>query len=160
LFVTLFYGVLDPANGKFTYCNAGHNPPYLVTSTGSGNDRMLTPLTNTGMAVGIFADVNYKRGEVSLPPGAVLALYTDGITEAITVKNESFGEQRLQAALLGSIQELPDGKQPNADKICIDILEAVTQFRGAAAQSDDITLMVIVRDDTLRPSSGPFRAVS
>lgn len=146
LFVTLFYGVLDPANGKFAYCNAGHNPPYLVISTGSGNDLTLIPLTNTGVAVGIFADASYERGEVSLPPGAALALYTDGVTEAISATNENFGERRLEAALLGSIQGQPNEQQPNADKIRVDILDAVAKFRGAAAQSDDITLMVIVRE--------------
>jgi serine phosphatase RsbU (regulator of sigma subunit) len=145
LFVTLFYGVLDHASGKFIYCNAGHNPPYLVTPIHAGDDRFLTPLTNTGVAVGIFADASYERGEISLPPGAVLALYTDGITEAISTTEEGFGVQRLEDTLLGISQPQPDPSQ-FAEKIRTGILDAVNRFRGAAPQSDDITLMVIVRE--------------
>ena len=94
MFVTLFHGVLDLASGHFRYCNAGHNPPYLLRA--ACNREALKP---TGIPFGIDADLPYRTGETVLRPGDALFLFTDGITEAFNPAGEEFGNARLEAAL-------------------------------------------------------------
>ncbi len=139
-FVTVFYGVLDPATGALTYCNAGHNPPYLLSAN---NRAAVRELENTGPPLGLrmFKDLTWERRDVQLAPGDVLVLYTDGITEAQDHQEELFDEERLleviQANLGRSAQDIQDA-----------ILEEVHDFMGEAPQFDDITLMVLVREVT------------
>ena len=85
-FVTVFYGILDPATATLTYSNAGHNPPYLVSSNGNGSNQgdVVRELQNTGPPIGLrlFGDIAWERNTVQLGQGEVLVLYSDGITEA------------------------------------------------------------------------------
>jgi len=138
LFVTVFYGVLDPSTGELTYSNAGHNPPYLLSAR-DGNT--VQELDRTGVPLGILDGVTWDRRIVHLEPGDVLLLYTDGITEAQNEQEEFFDEDRLRAfvrASLGrSAQDIQDG-----------IIAEVDAFVGDVPQSDDITLMVVARDAT------------
>jgi sigma-B regulation protein RsbU (phosphoserine phosphatase) len=140
-FVTVFYGVLNPATGTLTYSNAGHNPPYLLSASSRAAVR---ELENTGPPLGLrmFKDLTWERRDVQLAPGDVLVLYTDGITEAQDHQEELFDEERLleviQANLGRSAQDIQDA-----------ILEEVHDFVGEAPQFDDITLMVVVRDATM-----------
>lgn len=135
-FVTVFYGVLDPVTGTLTYCNAGHNPPYLLSAQ---NDDVVQALRRTGMPLGIFEDVNWEQKAVQLAPGDMLVLYTDGLTEAQDPQEEFFGEERLlelaQANLGRSAQDVQDA-----------LMAHVHEFMGDAPQFDDITLAVVVRD--------------
>jgi serine phosphatase RsbU (regulator of sigma subunit) len=136
LFVTAFYGILDPVSGTLTYCNAGHNPPYLLNAKDGGSAQ---ELGGTGIPLGIEEDVTWHQGAVPLAPGDVLVLYTDGITEAQDGQEEFFGEQRLleiaQANLGRSARDIQDV-----------LIAEVHGFVGDAPQFDDITLMVVVRD--------------
>jgi serine phosphatase RsbU (regulator of sigma subunit) len=136
MFATLFYGVLDPATGQVTYCNAGHNPPLLLRAGGQGDVQALGP---TGLPLGIQEEATWEQHVVELAPGDTLALYTDGVTEAQTSKGMMFGQERLlavaQAGLGRSAQEIQDS-----------LLAAIRHFVGNAPQSDDITLMVIVKE--------------
>ena len=89
MFVTVFYGVLDPQTGTFRYCNAGHNPPILLKAEGT------TTLGRTGLPLGILEDTEWERGTVRLAPGDALVLYTDGVTEAQARDGVLFGQDRL-----------------------------------------------------------------
>ena len=135
-FVTVFYGILDPATGTLVYCNAGHCPPYLVSAQ-SGND--VQRLIRTGIPLGIFEDKTWGQGVVQLACGDVLVLYTDGITEAQNEQEAFFGEDRLLESVRAN---LGHPAQDIRDAIVTD----VHRFVGDAPQFDDIALAVIVRD--------------
>ncbi len=94
MFVTLFYGVLDVATGRLRYCNAGHNPPYLLRAGGGRSS-----LKATGIPIGIEDEAGYRCAEIVLAPGDTLFLFSDGITEAFDAAGNEFGTARLEAAL-------------------------------------------------------------
>jgi serine phosphatase RsbU (regulator of sigma subunit) len=137
LFVTVFYGTLDPATGRLTYCNAGHNPPYIIREP-DGNS--VKPLTRTGMALGVIERTDWGREWEQLAPGELLVLYTDGITEAQNRHGAFFERERL-------LQLLQANAGRSAAEVQGAILEAVHAFTGGAVQSDDITVMVIEREE-------------
>lgn len=138
LFVTLFYGILDPASGTLTYCNAGHNPPYLLSTESSESVR---GLRRTGMALGVLEDETWAQASVQLAPGDALVMYTDGVTEAQNAQEEFFGKERLLKAAQAEI-----GSSAHAMRDAL--LAAVHQFVGNAslAGRDDIALIVLVRN--------------
>ena len=136
LFVTGFYGILEPENGMLTYANAGHNPPFLIHGNGEVS---VQALARTGIAMGIEEESTWRQDSVYIQPGDVLILYTDGIPDAQNEDGAFFDEERIieiAAAHLG---------QP-AHEIQSAILEEVQKFVGSIPQFDDITLMVLVRD--------------
>ena len=136
VFVTAFYGILDPASGALTYCNAGHTPPYILSAQ---NTDQVRALPRTGMPLGIEADATWKSETVRLGPGDVLLLYTDGITEALDEQGEFFRSERLlevvQANLGRPAREIQDA-----------LLAEVHQFMGHRPQFDYITLLIVARD--------------
>ena len=136
LFVTVFYGVLDPESGTLTYCNAGHNPPYLLEARELG---VVRELTKTGMALGLFEGMTWQQGAISVAPGDALVLYTDGIPDAQDGHRTFFGADRLKQISRASLG-LP------AEEMQKVLMAAVDEFVGDAPQSDDITLMVVTRD--------------
>ena len=132
LFVTMFYGILDPANGRFDYANAGHNAPFLIGASGG-----VTELAATGgVVVGVMPDLDYDERSVALAPGDTLFLYTDGISEAMNRAGESFDEARLESTL---------AMTPAApiDAVTDNVMGALGNFVGDAPQSDDITCLVL-----------------
>jgi sigma-B regulation protein RsbU (phosphoserine phosphatase) len=135
MFVTMFHGVLDLRTGRFRYCNAGHNPPYLTRM--HGGRETLGP---TGIPFGIDADWLYHTEETVLAPGDSLFLFSDGITEAFSAGGEEFGTDRLEAAL-----ELARDKKTS--ELVQQLLEKVGTFASGAVQSDDITCLAL----TYRP---------
>ena len=142
LFVTLFYGILDPKTGEFVFANAGHNPPYVVERRGS-----VVPLPMTGgVAVGVMPGLPYAEDAVTLIPGDTMFLYTDGITEAMNVDDEEFTEARLEAVLAKG-QDLP------VDSVLENVTSAVVNFAAGAEQSDDITCIVLRYDGTANDSA-------
>ena len=95
LFVTVFYGLLHPRSGSFTYANAGHNPPlWLNVRSGA-----LHRLHQHGMALGVLMDMPLSEHAIQIEPGDVLALYTDGVTEALNIDGEEFGVERLEQVM-------------------------------------------------------------
>jgi len=135
-FVTAFYGVLDPATGTLSYCNAGHDPPYLLSPAKSPAVRELKA---TGMPLGILEDASWEQKAVELAPGDMLVLYTDGVTEAQDAGQQFFGRARLLEVA-----------RANMGRSAQDVLDAlmaqVQRFAGQAPQFDDITLEVVVRE--------------
>jgi NarL family two-component system response regulator LiaR len=136
LFVTVFYGILDPTTGALTYCNAGHNPPYLLNTQ---NSDTVQELRRTGLPLGVFEEVTWTQGSVQLAPGDSLVLYTDGVPEARSQQEEFFGEKRLLAIAQANLGR-------SAQDIQNALLAEVHQFMGNAPRLDDITVMVVVRD--------------
>jgi serine phosphatase RsbU (regulator of sigma subunit) len=137
LFVTLFYGVLDPTNGELLYVNAGHNPPYRFSP---GEDPLA--LVKTGIPLGIFDDVDWEQKQARLDPGSLLVLYTDGVTEAIDSQENQFGEAGLARSVLAHMTQ-PD--EIRALAVRDGLLQDIRAHRGRTPQADDITLMVISR---------------
>ena len=98
-FVTLFLGLLDPASGRLEYVNAGHNPPWLL-APGSAP----AALAATGLPLGLIPGATYTTGSIMLPPGGVLCIYSDGISEA-ALGDELYGEERLLASVRRRVTE-------------------------------------------------------
>jgi serine phosphatase RsbU (regulator of sigma subunit) len=136
LFVTAFYGILDPSTGILTFCNAGHNPPFIIRSEDIGSVEMLK---RTGIAIGIDENATWTQSSVKINPGDLLILYTDGIPEAQDAKGAFFGEEKL-------IEIVQQNNLRPAYEIQNSILEGIENFVGDSAQFDDITLMILVRD--------------
>jgi serine phosphatase RsbU (regulator of sigma subunit) len=143
LFVTMFYGVWEPATGRFAYANAGHNPPLSVTAAGA-----VRPLPGGGMVLGVMEDIQYAEHETHLQPGELLLLYTDGLTEAINGAEEQFGLDRVYAHL-GEAQRGGDG----AEAALARLSKAVQSYAGPAGMFDDVTMVALRR--TGRPSDNP-----
>jgi hypothetical protein len=137
MFITVFYGVLDPRTGWLTYCNAGHNPPYILPTMGGGEQSQ--QLRRTGMALGAMPGLSWERGNVQLARGDTLVLYTDGITDAQDTDGAFFGQERLLEIARAHVGS-------PAEDVRDAVLGAVQTFTGEASQFDDITLMIAVRD--------------
>jgi serine phosphatase RsbU (regulator of sigma subunit) len=132
MFVTLFYGILDPHSGTLTYCNAGHNPPYLLSAEG------LQRLHKPGLPLGILEDTSWELGTAQITPGDALILYTDGVTDAQKQDGTMFGEERL-------LQVLRACRGCSAQEMESALLSEIHGFVGDAPRFDDLTLMVIAR---------------
>lgn len=133
MFITLFYGILDPANGLLVYSNAGQTPPYLL------DQHHLTSLDRTGMALGVSEDVHWEKKVLKIEPGAVLLLYTDGVMDAQNRAGDLFGGDRIR-------QVLEKNREHPAKHIQDSLLNEIFQFGGTVNRVDDITLMVIIRE--------------
>ncbi len=141
MFVTAVYGALDPQTGCFTYANAGHNPPILVRAAQrKKTEPTLELLTRTGIALGAVERAEMTERSLHLAPGDQLLFYTDGVTEAFSAEGEAFGEERLQAILRAS-------KVETAQQLLDEIDGAVSGFVGDYPVSDDVTLIVLKRND-------------
>jgi sigma-B regulation protein RsbU (phosphoserine phosphatase) len=135
-FLSAFYGVVDPGTGNLTYCNAGHYPPYIL---GRGNGRTSRSLPRTGMLLGVEPDEKWSQASVQLAPGDVLVLYTDGILDAEDAAGGFFGTERLLSTLWANLDR-------SAQEIQKALMDAVAEFTHGAVQSDDIALVVAVRE--------------
>jgi sigma-B regulation protein RsbU (phosphoserine phosphatase) len=135
-FVTAFCGFLDPTTGDLAYGNAGHPPPCVFR--GHGRQRV-EKLPRTGMPLGVLEDGSWPRQRVHLAAGDVLVLYTDGITEAQDRRSADFGQDRLLASVRANLG------RPAAATLDA-ILADVERFADRAPQSDDIALVVVIRD--------------
>ena len=135
-FVTLIYGVLDTKTGWLTYANAGHNPGYLLRA---GEDGSFDTLSNTGIPLGMFEEMEWQQAKIQINPGDVLLLYTDGVTEAQNVLDEEYGDDRLLDTGRANMN------QP-AEEIQKVIMNSIYDFVGEAPQFDDITLLVVARN--------------
>jgi sigma-B regulation protein RsbU (phosphoserine phosphatase) len=136
MFVTAFYGVLEPHTGRIRYVNAGHPPAYLLsTLKGKPVDR----LRPTGMALGVMENSHWQQKIARFASQDVLLLYTDGVTEAQNANGQFFGDMRLQEVLRQSRSGC------SAHDIQEAVLSAVSAFVGNAPGQDDIALIVIKR---------------
>jgi sigma-B regulation protein RsbU (phosphoserine phosphatase) len=132
MFVTLFYGVLDPRRKTLTYVNAGHNPPLILGR--SGGDVVM--LEAKGNALGIMPDMNFEEKEITLRQGDILVLFTDGVTEAVNRRNEMFGQERLAKLVV-------ENKNLSAKELINKIEQSVLEFGEGQPQFDDLTLLAV-----------------
>jgi serine phosphatase RsbU (regulator of sigma subunit) len=138
-FITLFYGVYQPATGELIYVNAGHMPP-LIIRTGGETDR----LTDGGIALGMFDASKYAAGRAVLQKDELLAIYSDGITEAESAAGRPFDEQGLENALKSN------RARPLA-AIGGAVVAAVERHTGDTKFADDLTIL-LVRASTPAPA--------
>jgi serine phosphatase RsbU (regulator of sigma subunit) len=136
-FVTLFYGVIDPAGAAVRYTSAGHNPVLRITA--SGETRWLS---EGGVPLGVLPDARYPAADEPLLPGDIVVIYSDGVTEAEGNPGggevELFGEDRL-VEVVRALRAQP------AEAIVQGIVSAVQAFAAGRPQADDVTLVVARR---------------
>jgi serine phosphatase RsbU (regulator of sigma subunit)/pSer/pThr/pTyr-binding forkhead associated (FHA) protein len=128
-YLTAFYGILA-ADGRFVFCNAGHNPPLHVSRSG------ISQLTTGGTVVGLFADAHYEEGSVVLEPGDTVVVFSDGVTEARNPRHVEFGDDRLIATV-----SKHHGEPPQV--LVAAVLAELRAFCGDAVQYDDVTLLAV-----------------
>jgi sigma-B regulation protein RsbU (phosphoserine phosphatase) len=131
MFVTLFHGVLDLRTGVMRYCNAGHNPPYLLRAGGG-----CSALEATGIPIGIEDNTCYRIIEIVLDRGDTLFLFSDGIPEAFDAAGNEFGTARLE-------QTVEAARGCSAAALVRQVLGATAAFAAGAEQSDDITSLAL-----------------
>jgi len=130
------YGTLRP-DGRLTYCNAGHNPPLVISRV--GDVTTVRRLEQGGPIVGLFEMASYDEETITLNPGDWLIVFSDGVSEAMSASGDEYGEERIV-----QVVEANAGLGPR------ELLEAlfadVKAFATGAAQSDDITGLVLRYD--------------
>jgi len=131
MFVTVFCGVLDTLSGEFIFVNAGHNPPLIRQS---GRYCYLEKAQHPVM--GALEDLPYCTERLHLQEGDAIFLYTDGVTEARNEGRKFFGEQRLLRTLSAAGSRAEQGIE--------SVYQAVREYAGEAAPSDDITMLELV----------------
>lgn len=132
LFVTVFYGILNPQTGELAYTNAGHNPPCLIRAENS----TIETLKKGGIALGAMEDIKEPQSTIQMADGDCLIMYTDGVTEAFNKTGQMYGEKRL-LKVLHSVCRL-DAKS------ALDAIETdLDKFRGDHPLSDDTTLLAV-----------------
>lgn len=132
MFVTAWIGVLDIATGEVAYVNAGHCRPLLRRKNGSCEyDDMLGGLVLAGME-----DVVYRQGSLRLRQGDTLLLYTDGVTEATSLQQQLYGEDRL-------IRTIADADNVTPEELLQELWKDVDEFQKDASQFDDITMLAV-----------------
>ena len=129
-FITLFICCLNPQTGTLKYANAGHNPPVIIRADGSS-----LKLTEGGPVLGILPDLVYDQFEETLHPGDILAIYSDGVTEAATPGDEEFETEHLTETLLAN-------KHRPASGMIESVMTALTKWTEGAPPADDITLVI------------------
>lgn len=128
-FATVVYAALA-ADGKLTYSNAGHNPPILISRSG------VRRLDAGGLLLGLFSHAVYQEETLQMEDGDTLVAFSDGVTEALDVSDEEFGEQRLLACL--------NERVPCSPELLLGhILATVRAFAASAVQNDDVTALVL-----------------
>ncbi|MCB0750568.1 MAG: PP2C family protein-serine/threonine phosphatase, partial [Ignavibacteriae bacterium] len=130
-FITFFWGILNLENKQFTYVNMGHNPPLLI------RDKKITKLKKGGMILGVMKTViPYEYETVELKSNDAIILFTDGVTEAMNINNEEYGDERLENLCL-------QNSENEAKSILKKILADVELHTKGANQSDDITSLIL-----------------
>ena len=97
IYATLFVGILNPATRELRYVNAGHNPQYILRTTGA-----LERMSSSGLPVGLLAGRGYAEARVQLAAGDLLFFYTDGCVEAENEAGEMFGAEQLESLLVSA----------------------------------------------------------
>ena len=140
-FVTLFYAQLD-ADGTLTFCNGGHNPPFLVDGRGE-----VRRLETGGMPMGLFDGLPFAEESVRMEPGDFLVLFSDGVSEALDPDGNEFEDARILESIAGA-----PGRDAPAQME--HLLRSVKKFTAGAPQNDDVTVLVVAyRGATSNPAA-------
>jgi phosphoserine phosphatase RsbU/P len=128
-FVTVFFAALR-SDGAMTCCNAGHNPPFLISGTS------VRRLEKGGLICGLFEQATYEEEQVQLQPGDILVIFSDGFSEALNEAGEEFGDDRILACL-------KENTKGTAGEILEALVRTVKAFAAGTMQSDDMTAVVM-----------------
>jgi sigma-B regulation protein RsbU (phosphoserine phosphatase) len=129
-YVTLFYAEIDPVSRRLSYVTAGHIPPYLVRAGGE-----VERLRAGGPVLGLLEDAAFEEGEVELRAGDLLAVVTDGVTEALSPDDEEFGDARACASLCAS--------EEGASSALRHLVDAVEEWTNRSGFDDDLTALIV-----------------
>jgi sigma-B regulation protein RsbU (phosphoserine phosphatase) len=128
-FVTIFFAALS-RDGRLTCCNAGHNPPFLVSG------ETVRRLETGGLICGLFEKATYEEETVQLHPGDVLVMFSDGVSEALNAAGEEFGDHRILECVQRTAQADPS-------RVLDCLVQTVKVFAAGMVQSDDLTAVVV-----------------
>jgi sigma-B regulation protein RsbU (phosphoserine phosphatase) len=134
MFATLFCAIIDIRDGVGAACNCGHPAPFLLRQ-GGGRDR----ITSSSLPLGLQLDARFKTEPMMMRNGDMLFLWTDGLSDALNVAGEGYGEQRLEQLVSGLLTE-------NARDCVLAATSAVTAFSADTSQFDDLTALAFVYD--------------
>jgi sigma-B regulation protein RsbU (phosphoserine phosphatase) len=129
IYATLFVGIFDPSTRELRYVNAGHNPQYVLRSTGD-----LERMSSSGLPVGLLAGRGYAEARVQLAAQDVLFFYTDGCVEVENEAGEMFGADRLEQLL---------STATGSTDLLSRVESVIGEFRGKREPFDDATMMVV-----------------
>ena len=132
-FITLFFGIFDPATGVLTWVNAGHLPPIVRRRDGT-----IDRLSHGGVALGLSENTTYDASTTVLEPGDLMVLYSDGITEAESPSGIPFDEQGLEAVIAAT----PDATAPD---LAARVMKAVSTHARDHRFADDLTVVILRR---------------
>jgi sigma-B regulation protein RsbU (phosphoserine phosphatase) len=128
-YATLFYAIYDSDAKTLTYTNAGHLAPIFM------NNGPVQALNEGGTVVGLFEEAEFVERTLKIAPGALLVVFTDGLTEPESAFGEEFGTERLNAEVLRQRDASPE-------RIAENLVDAAEQWAGTADQADDMTVVV------------------
>ena len=129
VYATLFVGIFNPATRELRYVNAGHNPQYILRTSGT-----LERMSSTGLPVGLLAGRGYTEAHVQLAAGDLLFFYTDGCVEAENEAGEMFGAEKLESLLVSAA---------GAEDLLARVETVLAEYRGTREPFDDATMMVV-----------------
>ena len=132
-FITFFFGIYNIAESSFTYINAGHNPPILVIDA-----KELKYLKKGGILIGCMP-WKYEIEKIDLPKGSVLAMYTDGLVEAMNERKREFGENRFKRLLIKH-------RKAPMSQLQEELLSSIRNHVGNAKLDDDFTLILLKKE--------------
>ena len=135
MFVTAFFGMLDLRTGHFVYVNAGHTPPIIYRKATNQWDAL--PV-DCNFVLGGLEEIDYTQQELTLSPGDMLFLCTDGVTEAMNESREMYGDARLLTCL-----QQAEASRHSCRELLANIRASLEEYVGDAEQSDDITMLAV-----------------
>lgn len=144
MFVTVFHGVLDPSAHRFTYVNAGHNPPLFYRAA---RNELIT-VKGRGIALGVVPTITLEEHTLDFEPDDLLLMYTDGVTDAINAQEEEFGVERLADLVAAHAHLTPEA-------LVAEIMRALTEFAGEGVHFDDVTLVALKRQTKTQGEEEP-----
>jgi len=129
-YCSLFYGVYDDASRRLMYVNAGHTPPLLLT------EEEAQFLDSTGPVLGLLPKVAHQARTITLQPGSILLIYSDGVVEARNSRGEDYGRDRLTLAVAAA-------READAERLLARVLADIRDFEGGGPLEDDQTLVLL-----------------
>ena len=143
MFCTYWVGVYTPETGELAFCNAGHNAPVLIETDGQAHYMEV----GANLPLGIIEDFPYQQQSITLSPGSALLVYTDGVTEAMDINHQQFGDETLLVSTnYTSTDGTSDSSKRTAESIIKKVYHDVRHHAHMEDQSDDITMLCLKRN--------------
>jgi sigma-B regulation protein RsbU (phosphoserine phosphatase) len=141
-FATVFYGVLDATTLRLTYCNAGHDFPFVIRARAGEppRDSDIDELSTGGMVIGVDMLQRYQSASFDLQPGDTLIMFTDGLSDTMAFDGHRFTKRRIRRAALQALRDTPNAR---AETIADHIIWENRRFAGLNERTDDTTLIVM-----------------